>query len=111
MATCFLNAANRDGFYESSPIVVCRNVLHDFLSLISLFSIRRLESMFLKTSFSTMLKNRNQFAPHDTAKLIELQGGAEKFVARLDFMFEEVTLTTHFLIAFLNGWVPILGLL
>ncbi|GLB36560.1 putative glycoside hydrolase family 92 protein [Lyophyllum shimeji] len=51
MATCFLNAARRDGFYESSPIVY------------------------------------SQYVPHDTAKLMELQGGLEKFVSRLDFIF------------------------
>ncbi|KNZ74745.1 hypothetical protein J132_06286 [Termitomyces sp. J132] len=49
-ATCFLNAANRDGFYESSPIV---------------------------------------YAPQDTAKLIELQGGLDKFISRLDFIFDQ----------------------
>lgn len=32
----------------------------------------------------------SQYVPHDTAKLIELQGGDEKFIERLDFMFEEV---------------------
>ncbi|KAF8055357.1 glycoside hydrolase family 92 protein [Lyophyllum atratum] len=52
-ATCFLNAARRDGFYESSPIVY------------------------------------SQYVPHDTAKLMELQGGLEKFVSRLDFIFEQ----------------------
>ncbi|KAI0767764.1 glycoside hydrolase family 92 protein [Fomes fomentarius] len=31
----------------------------------------------------------SQYVPHDTAKLIELQGGDEKFIERLDFMFEE----------------------
>jgi len=53
MATCFLNAADRDGFYEASPIVY------------------------------------SQFVPHDTARLIELQGGNESFVNRLDFIFNE----------------------
>ncbi|KAH0583232.1 hypothetical protein H2248_011113 [Termitomyces sp. 'cryptogamus'] len=52
-ATCFLNAANRDGFYESSPIVY------------------------------------SQYAPQDTAKLIELQGGLDKFISRLDFIFDQ----------------------
>ncbi|RDB16520.1 hypothetical protein Hypma_002899 [Hypsizygus marmoreus] len=52
-ATCFLNAANRDGFYEGSPIVY------------------------------------SQYVPHDTAKLIELQGGVDKFVSRLNFIFEQ----------------------
>ncbi|KAF7966871.1 hypothetical protein HWV62_36683 [Athelia sp. TMB] len=46
MATCYLNAANRDGFYESSPLV-------------------------------------------DTAKLIELQGGNDSFISRLDYLFSE----------------------
>ncbi|KAI5118656.1 hypothetical protein M0805_002576 [Coniferiporia weirii] len=49
-STCFLNAANRDGFYESSPIV---------------------------------------FVPHDTARLIGLQGGNTSFIKRLDFIFEQ----------------------
>ncbi|KAI0708309.1 glycoside hydrolase family 92 protein [Earliella scabrosa] len=31
----------------------------------------------------------SQYVPHDTAKLIELQGGAEPFVERLDFIFKE----------------------
>ncbi|KIY66915.1 glycoside hydrolase family 92 protein [Cylindrobasidium torrendii FP15055 ss-10] len=30
----------------------------------------------------------SQYVPHDTAKLIELQGGVDSFVERLDFMFE-----------------------
>jgi len=53
MATCFLNAANRDGFYESSPIVY------------------------------------SQYVPQDNARLIELQGGPDKFVSRLDFIFNQ----------------------
>ncbi|PFH46413.1 glycoside hydrolase family 92 protein [Amanita thiersii Skay4041] len=52
-ATCFLNAANRDGFYEGSPIIY------------------------------------SQYVPQDTAKLIELQGGNDKFVRRLDFIFAQ----------------------
>ncbi|XP_006459729.1 hypothetical protein AGABI2DRAFT_191588 [Agaricus bisporus var. bisporus H97] len=52
-ATCFLNAANRDGFYEGSPIIY------------------------------------SQYVPQDTAKLIELQGGNESFIRRLDFIFEQ----------------------
>ncbi|KAG8756605.1 hypothetical protein FRC11_005187 [Ceratobasidium sp. 423] len=52
-STCYLNAVNTDGFYESSPIVY------------------------------------SQYVPHDTAKLIELQGGKDKFVKRLDWIFEE----------------------
>lgn len=31
-----------------------------------------------------------QYAPQDTAKLIELQGGVEKFVSRLNFLFDQV---------------------
>ncbi|OJT03621.1 hypothetical protein TRAPUB_5649 [Trametes pubescens] len=31
----------------------------------------------------------SQFVPQDNAKLIELQGGPEKFVARLDFIFDQ----------------------
>ncbi|KAJ2924654.1 hypothetical protein H1R20_g12427, partial [Candolleomyces eurysporus] len=53
-ATCFLNAARRDGFYEASPIVY------------------------------------SQYVPQDTAKLIELQGGAEAFINRLDWIFENL---------------------
>ncbi|KAI0081607.1 glycoside hydrolase family 92 protein [Panus rudis PR-1116 ss-1] len=49
-STCFLDANNHDGFYESSPIV---------------------------------------YVPHDTAKLIELQGGNDKFIHRLNFIFDE----------------------
>ncbi|KAI1787036.1 glycoside hydrolase family 92 protein [Ganoderma leucocontextum] len=30
----------------------------------------------------------SQFAPHDTAKLVELQGGNEAFIHRLDFIFD-----------------------
>ncbi|EIN11122.1 glycoside hydrolase family 92 protein [Punctularia strigosozonata HHB-11173 SS5] len=52
-ATCFLNAQNHDGFYESSPIVY------------------------------------SQFVPQDTAKLIELQGGPDDFISRLDFIFNQ----------------------
>ncbi|EUC67499.1 glycoside hydrolase family 92 protein, partial [Rhizoctonia solani AG-3 Rhs1AP] len=49
-STCYLNAVNTDGFYESSPIV---------------------------------------YVPHDTAKLIKLQGGNDKFIKRLDWIFNE----------------------
>ncbi|KAI3611728.1 glycoside hydrolase family 92 protein [Moniliophthora roreri] len=59
-ATCFLNAIRRDGFYESSPIVG----QNEELTLIV------------------------QYVPQDTAKLIELQGGPEKFVERLDWIFK-----------------------
>ncbi|KAJ3533543.1 hypothetical protein NMY22_g7290 [Coprinellus aureogranulatus] len=52
-ATCFLNAARRDGFYEGSPIVY------------------------------------SQYVPQDTAKLIELQGGVDAFIKRLDYIFAE----------------------
>ncbi|KAF9044979.1 glycoside hydrolase family 92 protein [Panaeolus papilionaceus] len=52
-ATCFLNAARRDGFYEGSPIIY------------------------------------SQYAPHDTAKLIQLQGGVDSFIQRLDFIFAQ----------------------
>ncbi|KDR66497.1 hypothetical protein GALMADRAFT_147915 [Galerina marginata CBS 339.88] len=52
-ATCFLNAARRDGFYEGSPIIY------------------------------------SQYVPQDTAKLIELQGGVESFITRLDFIFNQ----------------------
>lgn len=31
-----------------------------------------------------------QYVPQDTAKLIELQGGNEKFISRLDFIFNQV---------------------
>ena len=32
-----------------------------------------------------------KFVPQDTAKLIELQGGTEKFISRLDYIFEQVS--------------------
>ncbi|KAF8624708.1 hypothetical protein AX17_007039 [Amanita inopinata Kibby_2008] len=51
-ATCYLNAADRDGFYEGSPILY------------------------------------SQYVPQDNAKLIELQGGPDKFISRLDYIFE-----------------------
>ncbi|KAF9259596.1 glycoside hydrolase family 92 protein [Marasmius fiardii PR-910] len=52
-ATCFLNAANLDGFYEGSPIIY------------------------------------SQYVPHDTARLLQLQGGAKSFIERLDFIFDQ----------------------
>ncbi|OCH84461.1 glycoside hydrolase family 92 protein [Obba rivulosa] len=52
-STCFLDARNVDGFYESSPLVY------------------------------------SQFVPQDIAKLVELQGGSEKFISRLNFLFDE----------------------
>ncbi|OBZ76795.1 hypothetical protein A0H81_02962 [Grifola frondosa] len=52
-SNCFLFATNKDGFYESSPIVY------------------------------------SQFVPQDTAKLVELQGGASQFISRLDFVFDQ----------------------
>ena len=54
-STCFLDASNMDGFYESSPLTY------------------------------------SQFVPHDTAALVELQGGADKFIERLDFIIDEVS--------------------
>ncbi|KAG8753287.1 hypothetical protein FRC12_011599 [Ceratobasidium sp. 428] len=54
-STCYLNAVNTDGFYESSPIVY------------------------------------SQYVPHDNAKLIELQGGKDAFVKRLDWIFEQAS--------------------
>ena len=33
----------------------------------------------------------SQFAPQDTAKLVELQGGPDKFIARLDYIFDNVS--------------------
>ncbi|EPQ50744.1 hypothetical protein GLOTRDRAFT_81814 [Gloeophyllum trabeum ATCC 11539] len=56
-ATCYLNAANHDGFYESSPLVVSP-VFRDYV-------------------------------PHDTARLIELQGGVQNFIDRLNFLIDE----------------------
>lgn len=58
-STCFLDASNMDGFYESSPLTY------------------------------------SQFVPHDTAALIELQGGADKFIERLDFIIDEVRATAN----------------
>ncbi|TFK55634.1 glycoside hydrolase family 92 protein [Heliocybe sulcata] len=49
-STCYLNAANHDGFYESSPLV---------------------------------------YVPHDTARLIEMQGGLENFINRLNFIIDQ----------------------
>jgi predicted alpha-1,2-mannosidase len=78
MASCFLNAADRDGFYEASPIVY------------------------------------SQFVPHDTAKLIELQGGNESFVNRLDFIFNEsyfdVTDEPSFQIPFMYHYANLPGM-
>ncbi|EIM87038.1 glycoside hydrolase family 92 protein [Stereum hirsutum FP-91666 SS1] len=51
-STCFLNAANHDGFYEGSPLLY------------------------------------SQYVPQDNAKLIELQGGNESFVDRLNFIID-----------------------
>jgi len=51
-SSCFLDAINKDGFYEGGPIVY------------------------------------SQYVPHDTAKLIDLQGGDEAFIRRLDYIFE-----------------------
>lgn len=31
-----------------------------------------------------------QYVPHDTAKLIELQGGNDAFITRLNWIFDEV---------------------
>ena len=34
--------------------------------------------------------NLSQYVPHDTAKLIDLQGGADRFTSRLDWIFNDV---------------------
>ncbi|KZP14452.1 glycoside hydrolase family 92 protein [Athelia psychrophila] len=49
-ATCYLDAANHDGFYEASPLV---------------------------------------YVPQDMAALIELQGGNDPFISRLDYLFDQ----------------------
>ena len=41
----------------------------------------------------------SQFAPHDTAKLVELQGGNEAFIHRLDFIFDNVSLPLPLLLS------------
>lgn len=92
MSTCFLNAANRDGFYESSPIVVriCLNNLLVFRELIRPRSTLRFGSYFLP-SLRGLMGDYAKFAPHDTARLIELQGGNEDFVNRLNFIFDQAS--------------------
>ncbi|KAH7921949.1 glycoside hydrolase family 92 protein [Leucogyrophana mollusca] len=52
-STCYLDATNTDGFYESSPMVY------------------------------------SQYVPQDTARLIEMQGGNESFIKRLDLIFND----------------------
>ncbi|GJJ11429.1 hypothetical protein Clacol_005662 [Clathrus columnatus] len=52
-STCYLDGRNRDGFYESSPMIY------------------------------------SQYVPHDTAQLILLQGGNEKFIERLDHILDQ----------------------
>lgn len=42
------------------------------------------------------MANILQYVPQDTAKLVELQGGAEKFISRLNFIFEDVSATYIF---------------
>jgi putative alpha-1,2-mannosidase len=74
-ATCFLNAARRDGFYEASPIVY---------SQVSMPA--RLFSRQLTMEFRVA-----KYVPQDTAQLIELQGGPEAFIQRLDWIFENVS--------------------
>ena len=71
-STCFLNAQNHDGFYEGSPIVVCTSRSFNHLAFVS-----------------HSLPQYTQYVPQDNAKLIELQGGNEKFIDRLNFIFDE----------------------
>ncbi len=93
MSTCFLNAANRDGFYESSPIVVSLSsndaltvLIRSGCKFIVLSGTKSFKSRTTRTLCLYILK----FVPHDTAKLIELQGGVENFIPRLDFIFDDV---------------------
>ncbi|PPR02812.1 hypothetical protein CVT26_009598 [Gymnopilus dilepis] len=72
MATCFLNAADRDGFYEGSILVWSPSTL-------------RLTAAFARIAYSC----KSQYVPQDTAKLIELQGGVKSFLSRLDFIFNQ----------------------
>jgi putative alpha-1,2-mannosidase len=37
-----------------------------------------------------------QFVPQDNARLIELQGGADDFIERLDFIIDNVSIKTHY---------------
>ena len=70
---CFLNAVNTDGFYESSPIVVCAFPLS------------------MCGGECSGPSQYSQYVPQDTAQLIQLQGGADAFVKRLNFIFNEVS--------------------
>lgn len=40
---------------------------------------------------SRCLIQYSQYVPHDTARLIELQGGKDAFIKRLDYIFDNVS--------------------
>lgn len=72
-ATCYMDGSNMDGFYEGGPIVVRTN--NSGVNAIS----------------SCCLIQYSQYVPHDTARLIELQGGKDAFIKRLDYIFDNVS--------------------
>ena len=55
-----------------------------------LFSIHKYVLPPLAQLISFVIPVLTQYVPQDNAKLIELQGGADKFIARLDFIFDQV---------------------
>lgn len=72
-STCYLDDGDHTGFYEGGPIVV-----------------RAINTGGSSSFASNNLWQYSQYVPHDTAKLIELQGGTEAFIRRLDFIFDNV---------------------
>ena len=59
--------------------------------LIDLCSILRYIRSTTADSRATDVVLLLKFVPQDTAKLIELQGGTDKFISRLDYIFEQVS--------------------
>ena len=93
-STCFLNAVNTDGFYEGSPITV--SFVYSFTDISVV--IRVASAVFPSAQiylfalyFARWLNVWVQYVPQDTAKLVELQGGAQKFIDRLNFIFADVS--------------------
>ena len=90
---CWLFNTNPDGFYESSPVVVRVHrrefVVHCLTAACSTVLAGAIKALFAHTD-TRLIVSRVQFVPQDTAKLIEMQGGPERFISRLDFIFDQV---------------------
>lgn len=86
--SCYLDASNHDGFYEDGPIVVSTRLTG--------FTVYNHFYLHIHVLTRRAYVQYSQYVPHDTAKLVELQGGKEAFIQRLDYIFDNVCVSFKF---------------